>query len=611
MDGKFQFDVSRSEFDSIVELGPFASFTVVATAAGLGPDWAEMRKPPEGEISLRLVDDTVPINGRIVDLQGKPVAGAKISRGRVRAEGAQGIDPYLTLVRDDPFKASNHNFAKYFWGALPGSDNSAATDADGRFHLSGIGGDRIIDIEVEGPTIQSVTIHVMTRTGKAVSSPPGTFGAITIYPASFEHFIPPGRALTGIVRDKRTKQPLAGVPVGGDDTNTRAKTDAQGRYTLFGFPKSKSYGLMVLAGDKVPYFVTCMQVPDTAGLEPIEADVECQPGISMRLKLIEKETGKPVRGAEVFYWPIYPNPHTREVPGYSPVRGSGPYNSAVRQEDGSYLVGVLPGPGGVFVRMREGVYRPACVDPGKFFGIKATANAKEKETPRYGDTNTIFTAAGEGWGGMPQSQFSAIVLVNPPEDAGPFDAEAILERDSKREVRVLGPDGEALTDVAAEGDGAESGSGGRPVTVSQLNPQRPRRFIFRHDGKKLVGFLIARGNEVEPYTVKLQAWGTITGRLVDASGKPRPKVDLMTTDWQEALTDPARGVILHIAQTDSEGRFRYEKLVPGQAYSANAVGEQAQKGGFGVVIDSVVLKPGETKDLGDVQSRLDKPEMKR
>ena len=85
----------------------------------------------------------------------------------------------------------------------------------------------------------------------------------------------------------------------------------------------------------------------------------------------------------------------------------------------------------------------------------------------------------------------------------------------------------------------------------------------------------------------------------------------MTVDWERALADPARGVILHIAETDREGRFRYEKLVPGQAYSANAVGEQAQKGGFGVVIEHVVLKPGETKDLGDVQSRLDQPEMKR
>ena len=33
-------------------------------------------------------------------------------------------------------------------------------------------------------------------------------------------------------------------------------TDANGRYTLSGFPKGKSYGLMVLTGEKAPYFVS-------------------------------------------------------------------------------------------------------------------------------------------------------------------------------------------------------------------------------------------------------------------------------------------------------------------------------------------------------------------
>ena len=76
------------------------------------------------------------------------------------------------------------------------------------------------------------------------------------------------------------------------------------------------------------------------------------------------------------------------------------------------------------------------------------------------------------------------------------------------------------------------------------------------------------------------------------------------------MLDPARGVIHYGQKTDKDGRFRYERLMPGQEYSAVAVGEQAAKGGFGVVIDRIVLKPGETKDLGAVQSRMDKPEMK-
>jgi RNA polymerase sigma factor (sigma-70 family) len=606
-DGRFQFDIPRAEFDAVVAL-PFASLTILASAPGLGPDWVALRTLPDADISLKLVDDSVPIVGRIIDLQGKPVVGARVTRGRINAEGPAGIDSYLALVREDPMKASNHNFAKNYWEGvlLPGQPASVVTDAEGRFRLTGIGRDRIVEMNVEGPAIQSASILAMTREGAKVSSPPGTFAGVTIYSATFEHFIPPGRSLTGVVLDKRTKQPLSAVAVGGRETNARTTTDGQGRFTLVGFPKGKSYELMVLAGQKPPYFVTCLKVSDTAGLEPIEANVECQPGIPLRLKLIDKETGQPVTNADVFYEPIHPNPHAREVSGYAPVLGSGPYNSGIRQDDGPYLLGVLPGPGGVFVRTAKGLYRPACVDPKSFFKVTETKESKAEENWLYGDIDTIFTAVGEGWGGTPQSQFSAIVLVNPAEDARALNAEIALERDRKREVRVTGPDGEPPAGVTAEGDGAEATRTPGLALISKLNPLRPQRFTFRHAGKKLVGCLLARGDEPEPYTIKLQPWGVITGRLVDAEGKPRSKVDLMTIDWQIAVRDLARGVIASGQRTDSDGRFRYEGLVPGQEYSANAVGEQAMKGGFGVVIDRVVLKPGEIRDLGDVRSRADK-----
>ncbi len=601
--GSFHVTLSKAEFDDVISRGPWATITLLATAEGLGPDWIELRKVPDEGLILRLVDDSVPITGRILDLQGRPVAGGKITRGWIKAEGADGIDPYLNLLRDDPMRASNHRFAKDYWSRLPGQPASVTTDADGRFRLSGIGRDRIVEIAVEGPTIQSARITVMTRNAATVSTPPGTFAARTIYGASFDHLIPPGRALVGVVRDKRTKQPLAGVTVCGKGTNTRVTTDAKGRYTLPGFPKGKSYPLMVLAGEKAPYFETCVNVPDTAGLVPIAVNVECVPGIPMRLKLIDKETGQPVKGANVFYEPIYPNPHVREVPGYAPVNGMGPYNEGIPQADGTYLLGVLPGPGGVFVRTAAGLYPPACVDPQAFFNAGKAQPPGKRSTPTYGDKNTILIASGPGYGGSPQNQFSAIVLVNPPDDSGPMTAEAVLQRDRKREVRVLSPEGELLAGVTAEGEGAEATRTPGVMTVSRLNPQRPIRFTFRQQARKLVGCLVARGDEAEPYTVKLQPWGTITGRLVNTQGKPRPRVDLMTGDWQDAMIDPARGVILFGQKTDAEGRFRYDRLVPGQEYSADAVGDQAAKGGFGVVIDRVVLKPGETRDLGDVQSR--------
>ena len=377
---------------------------------------------------------------------------------------------------------------------------------------------------------------------------------------------------------------------------------------LSGFPKGNSYAADGGSpGKKAPYFVPRASACRTPPVcHRLKLDVECVPGIPMRLKLIDQQTGKLVNGADVAYWPIYPNAHTGEVPGYSPVRGIGAYNSGVWQSDGTYLLGVLPGPGGVFVRTAENLYRPACVDPGAFF----EAEAQQRQPGLRGDTNIIFTAHGEGVAATPQSQFTAIVLTNPAEGSAPLSAEAALVRDQKREVHVVGPDGELLSGVTVEGDGGETTKTPGLLTVSKLNPLRPTRFTFRHQAKKLVGCLIARGDETEPYTVKMQSWGTITGRLVDAEGKPTPRVDLTASDWQTAMIDPARGRdSLPAKQTDmADGRFRYEGLVPDAEYSANAVGGEAAKGGYGIVIDRVVLKPGETRELGDVQARPSEPD---
>jgi RNA polymerase sigma factor (sigma-70 family) len=620
VDGTFCFTMPKAELGDAVGRGPRATLTLLATAEGFGPDWVELTKPADEELTLRLVDDSVPIQGRVLDLQGRPVAHAKITRGRIRAEGADGIDPYLKLLRDDPRRASNHRFAKNYGSRLPGEPATVTTDIEGRFGLTGIGRDRIVEIEVEGPTIQNATITAMTRKAATVSTPPGTFAAKTIYGASFDHLIPPGRALTGVVRDKRTKQPLVGVAVVGKKTNAHAITDAEGRYTLPGFPKDKSYALIVLAGQKAPYFVTCLSVPDTAGMAPIQADVECVRGIPMRLKLIDKtsDTVKPVTGADVFYEPVYPNSHFRDVPGYAPVQGHGRYNSGIAQSDGTYLLGVLPGPGAVFVRTAEGKYRPACVDPQAFFQAVVVSKPGERSNQIYGDRNTIFVAARGGKGASLQDLYNAIILVNPPDDSGPLAVEAGLQPDRKHEVHVLGPDGRPVAGVTGHNhwgligyEGIEATKKPGVMAISRLNPMRPKRFTFRHDGKKLVGSLIARGDEAEPSTVRLQPWGTIAGRLVDAQGKPRPGVGLLTPDWQESMANPAFGLLPAGLKTDAEGRFHVEGLVPGQEYSGDAVGVEAVEGGFGVVIDRVVLKPDETRDLGDVRSREIERENKR
>ena len=56
--------------------------------------------------------------------------------------------------------------------------------------------------------------------------------------------------------------------------------------------------------------------------------------------------------------------------------------------------------------------------------------------------------------------------------------------------------------------------------LTKLHPGRVRRITFVKEGRKLIGFLAARGDAETPYTVRMQPWGSVTGRFVGADGKP-------------------------------------------------------------------------------------------
>ena len=69
------------------------------------------------------------------------------------------------------------------------------SDRDGRFELHGIGRERIVNLTISGPTIETKQVRVRTRPGKTIQRLewkdfPGS-GALTYYGSSFEHAAPP------------------------------------------------------------------------------------------------------------------------------------------------------------------------------------------------------------------------------------------------------------------------------------------------------------------------------------------------------------------------------------------------------------------------------------
>jgi hypothetical protein len=424
-DGSFRFVGSRPKQRDPALHPPLGEFTVVASVAGYGPDWASKEDSAAlGNLTLRLVKDDVPIEGRLFTQEGKPIAGAKVSVRSLRALPGTDLTPYIQAMRDGKFFASNHDFpggpgkmlqSDLPWQpprGIPGLPQAVHTDAQGRFRLTGLGRERVVELNIEGTAIHSSYLTAMTRGIPPVVAPSlSAVGApsVTVYGATLEHLVPPGRTIQGIVRDKHTNQPLAGIWISGRGINARVRTDAQGRYELSGCPKDKEYAVFATPDLGGLYFVSSRTVPDQAGLGPIQVDLQLVRGIPFRGKVTDQATGKPVR-AVVSYFPIYPNANASAVPGYGAGGAIGAYSSDTTGNDGSFTCVVLPGPGAVTVRADGNKYRPACVDPVAFFHGDPNATLYA-----YGNREvlSVTVKGNQGMTGMYQEQYQAIVLINP------------------------------------------------------------------------------------------------------------------------------------------------------------------------------------------------------
>src|SRR5207253_9035814 len=122
---------------------------VVAAAKDYGIDWAAPKKSGE-ELTLRLVKDQ-PIAGRVIDIEGRPIANAEIRVQALYTSHTDRLDTFLT-----GWKAE----WRIAWGqvekrALPPAEAVIVTptDRDGRFRITGAGAERLVILDVHAPAI--------------------------------------------------------------------------------------------------------------------------------------------------------------------------------------------------------------------------------------------------------------------------------------------------------------------------------------------------------------------------------------------------------------------------------------------------------------------------
>jgi RNA polymerase sigma factor (sigma-70 family) len=584
-DGRFAFTVARSEPDR----------TTMAVAEGYGCDWASAGQAEAGrDLTLHLVKD-VPVSGRILDPDGQPVAGARLTVTGVSAPPGDDLAGYLATVR----KGDGYGFARHWDGPLPGQPALLTTGADGRFKLTGIGRERVVHFHLEGPAIESTGIEVMTRAAEAVTAP----GGRKVYGAAFDHLAAPSRPIRGVVREKGTGKPLAGVSVViyGGNPWAKAVTDRDGRYQLLGYPKSPTYPLVVLPPDGL-HFGRQVPVDDPPGLDPVTADIVLPAGITARGRVLDRAGGKPVPGVRVSYYALWENVHAVRREEY--LKSPDPLSSALSGPDGSFAVAVLPGPGVLAAAAGElSAYRPALVTPSE------VEDCLKRPPHRFNSPDTL----GVAFTGIPnigapsllnQSEYHALALINPGEDDTELARDLALLPPLTLEGTVVGPDGQPLPGATAIGLGhnwlypEEFPLKSATFTVRGFHPGRPRQLSFYHKEKNLGAVLDLRGEPREPLTVQLQPCGSVTGRLLDKGGKPAGGMVF------HAYEVHAHTFVHSIeVKAGADGRFRAEGLVPGQTYSLMRLK-------WNIVVDrlpEVIVKPGETKDLGDLTVTVDQP----
>jgi RNA polymerase sigma factor (sigma-70 family) len=588
-DGSFRFTVPKAGF--------YGYYKVTAAAPNYGPGWVDVRgvRKTHG-LTLQLVKDDVPIEGLIVDLEGKPVVGATLTVSQITSGAGEDLGPWLEAMKNnnEDFLAPMRRHLRH---CTTGLCPQATTDATGHLRLTGMGSNRLILAQLDGPTIASQHLQILTRPGKPFevmetkgdpdSGVPGKVA--TFYGASFRVVAAPGRPIVGVVRDKDTKKPLAGFTIqsharavttdGFEAVHlVRTTTDAEGRYRLNGLPKRDGYWILAIPREGVPYVAVKAPVPNGPGLAAVTVDIDLKQGIWIEGRLKDKATGKPCKGA-VEYYALESNPNLSNYPGFD---GGMMWRFFASKDDGSYRAVGIPGPGLIAVRSSN---------------IHAYLRADQRDDD-YGTKERLVETA--PYIMTFPSNYNALARIDPAKGAVAARRDVTLDPGWAFKGTVLGPDGKPLAGASCyDLNRFNNGELERRKTSEfsgWFNPHYPRELLFRYPERGLVGVAHPPKENGGAIRVLLAREAAVIGRLVDAKGNPRAGVDLWPQfhpkGWGSWFDYSPEAVT-----TDHEGRFRITALVPGYEYRLSD-GDNVAAVGEG-------LRSGETKNLGDVRIELE------
>jgi RNA polymerase sigma factor (sigma-70 family) len=591
-------EATRSDADGRFILSPEPSVDRTRTHAGGRVYFAAtkpgfgMALPPERfdpkELVLKLVSDGVPIRGRVLDLQGKPVAGATVTPLEVWATPDDKLDDWLKAIRaaeDAPRQVTASLFRRKATPA-PGLSPVKA-DARGRFTFAGVGRDRLLRVRVSGPTIATTEVDLVTRDMPPVrvqydpTNP--KFGQVTYHGSTFDLAADPTQPFEGVVTDKDTGQPIPGTIVHGDfPLRIETTTDDRGRYRLTGLPPGEHRIVANPPAGKP--FLPRLQTAGRANNEnAVALSYALTRGVLVEGTLADARTKKPFAGASLEYFPL-------DDAARAKASGDGAaFDAAAARTDatGRFRIAALPGPGAIGIHGPAGPYVAA-------------------ERRRLQGDSLFWTLDGirTRWTRLYFNGFDALAVVGVDPER-PRAYTFTLDPGETIAGRALDPDGKPLAGCRASRLTEYNLWTMDPLAterfeVKQVTESRPRAVLLWHEDRKL-GAMIRPQFGDPPPEVRLRPNGSATGRLRKADGEPAAN---QTLDVMFKLPgDPAWGpwFARMKVKTDAAGRFEIPNLPEGPDYSIRyTIGRSANGGRFA---RDFRVTSGKVTGLGEVKAK--------
>jgi RNA polymerase sigma factor (sigma-70 family) len=607
-DGRFRIDLDSSKSDAPIGDGPpWHAAMIAAVAPGYGPAWITAGEAVQGGADLRLVRDDLPIRGRVLDSQARPVAGAavRVESLALTRDGVD-LDALLASGKLDWDGMRVPTIRQPIWSAPTwiGRDGSVTTDADGRFELTGLGRDRAALLRIEGRGTEHGRIAVLDRASRGSRRVPGqsssTFDSVNgemglgLYASSFEHVVGPGKPIAGVVKLKGTGRPLAGVTVAAQVPGrvwsvVMAKTDERGHFRLDGLPKSPTYQVDVRPDPGAPYLGRNPQtVSDTEGLKAIEMTFELSRGVAVQGRLIDRQTGRAVPCEWTVYFPMPNNPHRGSIHGTS------------SDADHPFRITVPPGGGMIAVK----AFGNSLPYPGA-----RLVPADKGKLQIKGEDGSEF--------GIPLSIYHAYRLVDYAEGTESATLDLEVTSGITRKVELVDPSGRPVTGASAMGlttdKFASTTTDGARFDVQGLRPDETRLVEIRHEGLGVGGSVSIWGSDpaVRPLIVTLARYSAISGRLLDEDGLPLrgAKVEAIVVKRQGyGASDP--NFRPRAAVSDVEGHFRIDGINPTLSvllwFHKPGAAPYSHQPKSDKDLSNLITRPGETIDLKDVTVQFQK-----